>query len=69
LQLNLLSLSTYYGTAIQKKAQTYLEELAYDFAGTDMHHVRHLEALVHLKQDGKVAQQLNHYSFKNNLLA
>jgi tyrosine-protein phosphatase YwqE len=69
LQLNLLSLSSYYGAAIQKKAQSYLEVSAYDFVGTDMHHERHLEALLQLKQDEKVAQKLNAYSFMNNLLA
>lgn len=69
LQLNLLALSTYYGTAIQKKAQTYIEESAYDYVGTDMHHLKHLEALLKLKQDEKIANKLNDYSFKNSLLA
>ncbi len=68
LQLNLLSLSTYYGKVIQKKALSYMGEAAYDFVGTDMHHLRHLEALLDLKQDEKIAIKLNDYSFKNNLL-
>jgi tyrosine-protein phosphatase YwqE len=69
LQLNLLSLSSYYGSAIQKKAYSYMAESAYDYVGTDMHHYRHLDALLQLKQDEKIAHTLNDYSFKNNLLA
>jgi tyrosine-protein phosphatase YwqE len=69
LQLNLLALSTYYGTAIQKKANTLLAEAAYDYVGTDMHHLKHLEALLQLKQDEKIAKKLINYSFMNNLLA
>lgn len=68
LQLNLLSLSSYYGSAIQKKAYTFLAEVAYDFVGTDMHHQRHLDALLDLKQDEKIAIKLTDYSFKNDLL-
>jgi tyrosine-protein phosphatase YwqE len=68
LQLNILSLSPYYGSAIQKKAFTYLAESAYDFVGTDMHHRRHLDALLDMKQDEKIAQKLSKFSFKNHLL-
>jgi protein-tyrosine phosphatase len=68
LQLNLLSLSSYYGSVIQKKALSYMEASAYDYVGTDMHHLRHLDALLDMKQDEKIAIKLNDYSFQNNLL-
>ena len=44
-QLNLLSLSDYYGKNVQKIATRLLEEKMIDFVGSDVHHQRHLEAL------------------------
>lgn len=44
-QLNLLSLTGYYGKPAAELAQ-YLTKMNYiDFLGTDLHHLRHLEAL------------------------
>jgi protein-tyrosine phosphatase len=45
-QLNLLSLTDYYGKGVQKTAEKILEENLYDFVGTDTHHQRHLEMLL-----------------------
>jgi len=45
LQLNLLSLSGYYGAAVQELSDYLIKKNYYDYAGTDIHHVRHLEAL------------------------
>ena len=42
-QLNLLSLTKYYGDAVQKIALYLLEKNMYDCVGTDVHHVKHLE--------------------------
>lgn len=47
LQLNLLSLTPYYGKEVQKVAHHLLKNGMYDFACTDMHHERHLEAMQH----------------------
>lgn len=44
-QMNLLSLSTYYGKAVQKTAKRLLKENKIDFVGTDIHHHRHLDAI------------------------
>ncbi|MFL5740281.1 MAG: tyrosine-protein phosphatase [Flavisolibacter sp.] len=44
-QLNLLSLSGYYGAQAQELADYLMKKNYYDLAGTDMHHVKHLEAL------------------------
>lgn len=45
LQINLLSLTGYYGAHVAKAAKFIFENDLADFVGTDMHHVRHLEAL------------------------
>lgn len=45
LQVNLLSITGYYGAPVAKGAKFIFENGLADFVGTDMHHVRHLEAL------------------------
>lgn len=45
LQVNLLSLTGYYGPPVSKAAKFIFENGLADFVGTDMHHIRHLEAL------------------------
>jgi len=42
-QLNLLSLSGYYGKPTRKIAERLLKDNAVEFVGTDMHHLNHLE--------------------------
>lgn len=44
-QLNLLSLTGYYGRSVQELATWLLKENYYDLAGTDLHNLRQLEAL------------------------
>ena len=44
-QLNLLSLTGYYGKTVQALAEDLVKTGIYDFAGTDLHHPRHLSAL------------------------
>ena len=53
-QLNLLSLTTHYGSGVQKTALKLLENNMYDFMGTDTHHEHHLELL---KEVGTVKNQ------------
>jgi tyrosine-protein phosphatase YwqE len=45
LQLNLLSLTGYYGVAAERAAIFLLEEDLIDFVGTDLHHLKHLRLL------------------------
>lgn len=45
LQLNLLSISRYYGVEVKSAALTMIKSGMYDFVGTDLHHNRHLMAL------------------------
>jgi protein-tyrosine phosphatase len=48
-QLNLLSISGYYGKPSEELANYLLSKKAVRYLGTDMHHVKHLEALSHPK--------------------
>ncbi|MNL14365.1 Tyrosine-protein phosphatase YwqE [compost metagenome] len=43
-QLNLLSIVGYYGGEITKIAEELLKKGMYDFAGTDVHHAKHIRA-------------------------
>ena len=45
LQVNLLSLTGYYGPGVTKAAKFIVEKGLADLVGSDMHHIRHLEAL------------------------
>jgi tyrosine-protein phosphatase YwqE len=45
LQVNILSLTGYYGKSTAKAAKFILENNLADFVGTDMHHFRHLSIL------------------------
>ena len=45
LQVNLLSITGYYGPPVAKAAKFIFENDLADYVGTDMHHVRHLDAL------------------------
>ena len=44
-QLNLLSLTGYYGRTVQELAEYLLKNDYYELAGTDLHHAQHLSAL------------------------
>ncbi len=47
LQVNMLSLTGYYGKPVAKAAKYLFEQNMVDLVGTDMHHERHLQALQH----------------------
>lgn len=61
LQVNLLSLSGYYGKPVCKAAKYLLTNNLADLVGSDMHHERHLEAL----QDLKNLQIFEEFAGKN----
>jgi protein-tyrosine phosphatase len=44
-QLNTISLSGYYGKQTQKIAEELVDNMMIDFIGSDMHHLKHAEAL------------------------
>jgi protein-tyrosine phosphatase len=61
LQVNLLSLTGYYGKGVQDAAHFLVQEKIVDLLGTDLHHQRHLEALQHpqLMVDIQLALETN----------
>ena len=62
-QLNLLALTGYYGTPVQELAEYLLKKNYYDFAGTDLHHHRHMAALEKLSPT--VLKKLKDVEWKN----
>lgn len=64
-QLNLLSLSGYYGKPVRDTALKLLKNGMVDFLGTDLHHEKHLENLLHLVTDSTVMSLLVRQTFKN----
>jgi tyrosine-protein phosphatase YwqE len=67
LQLNLLSVLGHYGPDVQKLAEQLIDEKLYDFAGTDVHHMAHIEKLKKGLEKGEFGV-LNGYEFRNNAL-
>lgn len=68
LQLNLLSLTGHYGSQVQELAEYLLKKDYYDFAGTDLHHHRHLAALQKMGSSPLLKRLKDSGSLKNNLL-
>lgn len=56
LQVNLLSLTGYYGKAAAKAARYIITNNLHDFIGTDLHHANHLQALTN-PQSREIFQQ------------
>jgi protein-tyrosine phosphatase len=67
-QLNLLSLSGYYGKGVKQAATYLIEHKIYDVAATDMHHERHLKVLDQMVKSGKLYDAIGNYEFKNKQL-
>lgn len=64
LQINLLSLTGYYGKSVQETARYLVKENLVDFVGTDLHHERHLEAM----QSYSLMQEVQELIGKGQLL-
>lgn len=64
-QLNLLSITGYYGREVKRAAEYLLEKRCYEFAGTDLHHRKHLEALIKTVKSGSLFDKIGLYPFKN----
>jgi protein-tyrosine phosphatase len=61
LQLNLLSLTGYYGKAVREVGLRLLKEGLVDYLGTDMHHRRHAAELALLLTDRSLNKLLHKY--------
>ena len=68
LQLNTVSLGGYYGKPSQKIAQQLIDGFLIDFIGTDMHNVKHAEALKKALQQPYVQKILKDYLLRNSQL-
>lgn len=68
LQANLLSFTGYYGSRVQAAAVQLAEEGLLDFAGTDLHHQRHLQALTQFNFRKVLEKMLAANNLKNALL-
>jgi tyrosine-protein phosphatase YwqE len=68
LQANLLSFSGYYGSPVKEFADILLSNNLYAFAGTDVHHQRHINKLIEMKGNTTLMQQLAAYGFQNKSL-
>lgn len=67
-QLNLLSLTGYYGAAAHSLARYLLDHNYYDLAGTDMHHERHLSTLNKLAESSLYQRLKDEGLMKNHTL-
>ena len=65
LQLNLLSVVGYYGKQVQQTAEMLIKSELYDFAGTDLHHDKHLSTLTSAVQNGVLHKKIGNYPFGN----
>lgn len=67
-QLNLLSLGNHYGKSVHELANYLIKKGYYDFIGTDLHHVRHLEALKNHGFDTPLKKLLSSGKIRNDRL-
>ena len=67
-QLNLLSLTPHYGTSVQALAEYLLKHDLYDYAGTDLHSAKHLQALQNLASSPLYTRLKESGKMKNHLL-
>lgn len=68
LQLNLLSVTRYYGDHVKPVALSLIKSGMYDFVGTDLHHKKHLRALEHLTEKYDTRNLLRNNPIKNKEL-
>jgi tyrosine-protein phosphatase YwqE len=64
-QLNLLSLTGYYGKPTRENAVALLKSDMIDYLGTDLHHDRHADNLSAALEDRNIAKLLEGKTFKN----
>ncbi len=65
-QANLMAFTEHYGKPVKEIALSLLKNKMYDYAGTDLHHVKHLDILNKLNEDHKMVGKLMEYGFMNS---
>jgi protein-tyrosine phosphatase len=68
LQVNILSLTGYYGVEVRKKAMLMIKEDMIDLLGTDTHHLNHVANLKNNLEQKEFVKIINHYPFQNKEL-
>ncbi len=68
LQVNILSLTGMYGKEVKKMAETLIQNKMISFAGTDLHHDRHLAMMKDLATNPTIVNQLKSLELLNNQL-
>ena len=68
LQVNLLSLTGYYGKAVAKAAAYIIKNKLVSFIGTDLHHLRHLDALNDPANKTVFAELFSGQTFNNDMI-
>jgi protein-tyrosine phosphatase len=68
LQMNTISLTGYYGKDVKKKAEQMVDLELVDFISSDMHHLRHAEALKLALKTTHLQKLLFAYPLKNVML-
>jgi len=68
LQLNTISLTGYYGKDAKNKAEELVDNNMVDFISSDMHHLRHADALQNALRLPYLEKLLFDYPLKNSLL-
>lgn len=68
LQVNLLSLSGYYGSQVKKTAYYLVKEGMVDYIGTDIHHAKHLEVIRKFVAETDLYTLFNKNHLKNQAL-
>ena len=66
MQLNTTSLTGYHGREVKKLAETLVDELLVDFIASDMHHLKHAEALKESLKLPYVQKLLSDYPLLQN---
>jgi len=67
-QLNTISLTGYYGKQTQKVAEELAENMMIDFIGSDMHHLKHADALYQSLFTNKLKFLLGESGLQNEML-
>ena len=67
-QVNILSLSGFYGESPRRKAFEMIENGWVEFLGTDMHNTIYAQALIDASHDRKIEKLLSKHTFKNHEL-
>jgi len=68
LQLNLLSLTGYYGKPVRDNAVKLMKSNLIDYLGTDMHNLHHAIVLKEAQSDSRIIKMIYDYPFQNSNL-